>query len=301
MKKLTIIFLLFFAFVTAFSQSKKKKDIDAIKSMCGCFEIEFNFAETFVLSNDEDYQKSKIYKAKALEWGQLVEDSKDKISIQHLLIVGSKQFPTVIKHWRQDWIYQNVDLYRFFKENTWHYVELDRSTAKKAWTQKVYQVDDSPRYEGSARWVHNNDKSYWENFTYAPLPRREYTKRSDYNVMLRGNRHEIISGGWIHDQDNKKIIRSNSEDEPIAYEKGFSTYTKVDDERCIAAVKWWDKNKLKWKSVRSHWDEIYALKSTIELNETVDGKRLYTLLFNPSISDEKETKQIIKSFIKNKP
>jgi len=43
MKKLTNIFLLFFAFVTAFSQSKKKKDIDAIKSMCGCFEIEFNF------------------------------------------------------------------------------------------------------------------------------------------------------------------------------------------------------------------------------------------------------------------
>ena len=300
MKKLTNIILLFFAFFTAFSQSKKKKDIDAIKSMCGCFEIEFNFAETFVLSNNEDYQKSKIYKAKALEWGQLVEDSKDKISIQHLLIVGSKQFPTVIKHWRQDWIYQNVDLYRFFKENTWNYVELDKSAAKKAWTQKVYQVDDSPRYEGSARWVHNNDKSYWENFTYAPLPRREYTKRSDYNVMLRGNRHEIISGGWIHDQDNKKIIRSNSEDEPIAYEKGFSTYTKVDDERCIAAVKWWDKNKLKWKSIRSHWDEIYALKSTLELNETVDGKRLYTLLFNPSLSDEKETKQIIKSFIKNK-
>ena len=300
MKKITNIFLLFFAFATVFSQSKKKKDIYAIKSMCGCFEIEFNFAETFVLSDDKDYQKSKIYKAKALEWGQLVEDGKKKISIQHLLIVGSKQFPTVIKHWRQDWIYQNVDLYKFFKENTWDYVKLEKSAAKKAWTQKVYQVDDSPRYEGSARWVHNNEKSYWENFTYAPLPRREYTKRNDYNVMLRGNRHEIISGGWIHDQDNKKIIRSNNEDEPIAYEKGFSTYTKVDDERCIAAVKWWEKNKLKWKSIRSHWDEIYALKSTLELNETVDGNRLYTLLFNPSLADEKETKQIINSFIKNK-
>ena len=98
MKKLINIFLLFFAFVNAFSQSKKKKDFDAIKSMCGCFEIEFNFAETFVLSNDEDYQKSKIYKAKALEWGQLVEDSKDKISIQHLLIVGSKQFPSTVSY-----------------------------------------------------------------------------------------------------------------------------------------------------------------------------------------------------------
>ena len=95
-----------------------------------------------------------------------------------------------------------------------------------------------------------------------------------------------------------RVRRGDNKDIPIAYEKGFSTYTKVDDEKCISAVKWWEKNKFKWKAIRSHWDEIYALKSTLELNETVDGKRLYTLLFNPSLVDENKTKQIIKSFIK---
>ena len=298
MKKFVYTLIYFLTISTVFGQSKKIKDIDAIKSMCGCFEIEFNFAETFVLSQDENYKKSKTYKAKALEWGQLVLDSKDQISIQHLLIVGSEQFPTIIKHWSQHWLYQNTDIYQFHKDNTWNYVELDKNDVKKSWTQKVYQVDDSPRYEASGRWIHNKDKSYWEAFTDAPLPRREYTKRKDYNVMNRGNRHEIVSDGWIHDQDNKKIIRSENEDIPIAYEKGFSTYKKVSDKKCIAAVKWWEKNKSKWKSIRSHWDEIYALKSTLELNETVDGKRLYTLLFNPSLVDENKTKQIIESFIK---
>ena len=84
-----------------YSQSKKSKDIQSIKSMCGCFKIDFNFAETFVFSDDEDYKKSKIYKSGGLEWGQLVVDENNKISIQHLLIVGSKQFPTIVKHWRQ--------------------------------------------------------------------------------------------------------------------------------------------------------------------------------------------------------
>ncbi len=85
MKKFVYTLLYFLAISTVFGQSKKMKDIDAIKSMCGCFEIEFNFAETFVLIDDENYKKSKIYKAKALEWGQLVEDTNDKISFIKML------------------------------------------------------------------------------------------------------------------------------------------------------------------------------------------------------------------------
>ena len=37
--------------ITNYSQSKKNKDIESIKSMCGCFKIDFNFSETFVFSN----------------------------------------------------------------------------------------------------------------------------------------------------------------------------------------------------------------------------------------------------------
>tara|TARA_A100001388_G_scaffold47523_1_gene31403 strand:+ start:359 stop:1225 length:867 start_codon:yes stop_codon:yes gene_type:complete len=283
--------------ITIYSQSKKSKDIQSIKSMCGCFEIEFNFAETFVFSEKEGYQKSKTYKARALEWGQLILDEKNKISIQHLLIVGSKQFPSIVKHWRQDWIYQNTDLYLYDKNDKWSYISLDKKDVKGQWTQKVFQVDDSPRYEGSASWIHQDGKSYWENTTPAPLPRREFSKRSDYNVTIRGNRHEITSDGWIHDQDNKKIQKEDDSQFVLAHEKGYSTYTKVPDSECKAAVDWWDKNGSKWKMVRDKWDIIYSSNKDLTLKHTVDDKKLYSYLFSPSIDEKNEIDSTIDMFL----
>ena len=296
-KTLFSSFLCIMLCITIYSQSKKSKDIESIKSMCGCFEIEFNFAETFVFSEKEGYQKSKTYKARALEWGQLILDEKNKISIQHLLIVGSKQFPSIVKHWRQDWIYQNTDLYLYDKNDKWSYISLDKKDVKGQWTQKVFQVDDSPRYEGSASWIHQDGKSYWENTTPAPLPRREFSKRSDYNVTIRGNRHEITSDGWIHDQDNKKIQKEDDSQFVLAHEKGYSTYTKVPDSECKAAVDWWDKNGSKWKMVRDKWDIIYSSNKDLTLKPTVDDKKLYSYLFSPSIDEKNEIDSTIDMFL----
>ena len=298
MNKISILSILcIMLYITNYSQSKKTKDVQSIKSMCGCFEIEFNFAETFVFSEKEDYQKSKIYKTRALEWGQLILDEKNKISIQHLLIVGSKQFPSIVKHWRQDWIYQNTDLYLYDKNDKWSYTSLDKKDVKGQWTQKVFQVDDSPRYEGSASWIHQDGKSYWENTTPAPLPRREFSKRSDYNVTMRGNRHEITSDGWVHDQDNKKIQKEDDSQFVLAHEKGYSTYTKVPDSECKAAVDWWDKNGSKWKMVRDKWDIIYSSNKDLTLKPTVDDKKLYSYLFSPSIDEKNEIDSTIDMFL----
>ena len=281
-----------------YSQSKKSKDIESIKSMCGCFKIDFNFAETFVFSDDEEYIKSKTYKSGGLEWGQLVVDDKNKISIQHLLIVGSKQFPTIVKHWRQDWLYQNTDLYQYDKNDKWSYVSLNKNDVKGQWTQKVFQVDDSPRYEGSSSWVHVDGKSYWENITPAPLPRREFSKRSDYNVTLRGNKHEISDTGWIHDQDNKKIQKENDKNQSVlAHEKGYSTYTRVSDEDCKAAVEWWEKNSNKWKMVRDKWNTIYGLNQDLALKHSGDDKKLYSYLFSPTVVEKGEIESMIDMFL----
>ena len=84
------------------AQSKKKLDREAIKEMCGCFEIEFKYSETF--SPKGDYVESKDYKTKALEWATLILDEKNELSIQHLLIINDSM---VIKHWRQDWEYES--------------------------------------------------------------------------------------------------------------------------------------------------------------------------------------------------
>jgi len=276
-------------------KAQKKQDIEAIKQMCGCFEIDFKFSETFQYSNDSNYSKSKNYNSKALEYAKLIKDEKGHISIQHLLVMGDY----VIKHWRQDWIYQNKDLLKYDGNNNWKYISKAKKDVKGQWTQKVYQVDDSPRYEGSATWLHIDDKSYWENSSYAPLPRREYTKRNDYNIMIRGNRHEITKDGWVHDQDNYKVVKDskNNSEIIIAAEKGLNKYTRVDDSRCNEAISWWSENKTKWLLIRNKWNSIYSQKDNISLRRSVDSKPLFSFLFDENVIKKEEIGLIIDTFV----
>ncbi|WP_456460471.1 DUF6607 family protein [Reichenbachiella sp.] len=273
MKKLMIT-LLFISTTVAYGQKQKKEDIAAIKAMCGCYDIRFNFAETF--APDKDYEFHENYTSGALEYVFPISESKDKIVLQHLLVIGDTM---IIKHWRQDWIYENTEFYSFYKENTWKYESKSPAEVKGQWTQKVYQVDDSPRYEGSATWVHVDGKHYWESEADAPLPRREFSKRKDYNVMTRINRQEITDYGWVHEQDNDKVIRAEEGDILLAQEKGWNTYTKTDDNKCEVAVKWWDKNQAYWADVRTVWDELFSQKKTVAINMKVDDKIMFQRLF----------------------
>ena len=291
--------LLFFILLSFLNlNAQNKKDNDAIKKMCGCYEIEFNFAETFQFSNDSNYVKSKNYNAKAIEYAKLIKDEKGHISIQHLLVMDNY----VIKHWRQDWIYENRNLLKYDANNSWKNLLKSKKDVKGQWTQKVFQVDDSPRYEGTSSWVHVDGKSYWENSSYAPLPRREYTKRNDYNIMIRGNRHEIVDQGWIHDQDNYKVIKDSESnfEEIIAGEKGYSTYTKVDESKCSAAITWWNDNNAKWSFVRNKWNSIYSKNDDISLKGTVEDKPLFLFLFDDKVAKEEEIGLIIDKFVLDK-
>ena len=103
MRKLLLNILILLIISTLDAQTKKKKDINSIKEMCGCFEIRFDFAETFIKTDDKDYKPSKNYSSGGLEWAQLIVDNKNQISIQHILIAGSKERPYIIKLCRQDW------------------------------------------------------------------------------------------------------------------------------------------------------------------------------------------------------
>ncbi|MDD3003592.1 DUF6607 family protein [Flavobacterium sp.] len=279
-------------------QNQKKEDIAAIKSMCGCYEVEFNFAETFQNNPNEGYVPSPTKKDHGLEWIELVEDQPNKLVLQHILIVNDS---TLVKHWRQDWEYENTSLYEFYNDKTWKFRSLPKKEVKGQWTQKVFQVDDSPRYEGSATWVHVDGRHYWENKTDAPLPRREHTIRKDYTVLNRTNVHEITKEGWIHDQDNVKILRDEKgNDKVIAKEKGTDYYKKVADSKCIAAQKYWKENATLWKNVRSKWQTIFDRKKDLTLESRVNKKPLYSHLFElKSNASKTETDKIIDSFIKN--
>jgi len=259
----------------SYSQEKKQQDIDAIKSLCGCYEIDFDYTETF--APDTNYAFHDDYRTRAnAEIAFIIEENENFISIQHLLIVGEG---TIIKHWREDWIYENQDLLDFKTDMNWGYKKLSESEARGTWTQKVFQVDDSPRYEGYATWVHVDERHFWHSRTNAPLPRREYSHRSDYNVLQRNNRIELTEYGWVHEQDNTKIIRNAEGDQILAQEKGFNTYKIQDDSKCDAAVKWWTENKDYWALVREQWKKIYDQNQGVNLAIKIEDKTLWQALF----------------------
>lgn len=280
MKKITSILFVLLMTTAVWAQPKNnaagqalKQDKDAIKAMAGCYKVSFEFAETF--SPDTTYK----YHPRKFDWGVeyvfVVEESEKKISLQHLLIVNDT---TIVKHWRQDWLYENNEVLNFYKDNEWKKIKLTPEQAKGTWTQKVYQVDDGPRYEGYGTWVHVDGRHFWESTCDAPLPRREFTKRSDYNVLRRHSRIEITAEGWMLEQDNEKIVRGNGIDKLLCWEKGFEKFTKG-SYNCQPGIDWWEKNKQYWADVRKVWDEVYTQNKTIKIQKKVDDKVLFEQLF----------------------
>ena len=101
--------------------------------------------------------------------------------------------------------------------------------------------------------------------------------------MGRRNRQEITAYGWLHEQDNAKIKRGNN-DELIAKEKGWNTYTKVDETKCQLAKTWWQEKKAYWADVRLTWDKLFQSQKTLTFKKKVDDKVLFMKLF--ALQDE---------------
>lgn len=281
--KIQILFLILLASFgghTLCSQdllTKKQQDIYAIKQMQGCYAVEFKYTETF--SPEIDYEKAYDYHASALEYAKVIHESDDTIQLQHLLVINDS---IIIKHWRQDWIYEADRSFVYEPGNQWRFYEIPPETTEGAWTQQVFQVDDSPRYSGTATWTHVDGTSSWYNKADSPLPRREYTKRNDYNIMKRGNRVTLLENGWLHEQDNDKVIRDTTlTDQVLVQEKGYNTYILQPEEKCQLAIDWWSKNQEKWQKVRKKWDYVYHKADQLVLKEKFEEKRLYEHLFDP--------------------
>ncbi len=236
------------------ANAQSKQDVASIKSLCGCYDIDFKYAETFAA--DSNYKLAKPYIAHGREWVEAIEEKPGKFVFQHLLVINDTM---IIKHWREDWTYENSNLLQFEKTGAWKKVILPASEIKGQWTQTVWEVDDAPRYQGTATWIHIDGKDYWKNTTDAPLPRREYSVRSDYNVLNRTNTITLTKDGWVHEQDNEKVIRKDgTADKVLVSEKGYNIYHKTADSKCTGAKKWWSTNQKEWVSVRKEWDEKIA-------------------------------------------
>ncbi len=229
-------------------------DRTAILRMAGDFRITFQFFETATVK--PDYELRPPFRQEAMESVRVVVDQPGRIVLQHLLITGEDE---VIKHWRQDWRYEDRTLFEFDGDHRWMPRTLTETEAKGAWSQRVTSVDDSPRYEGFGKWTHHGNLSSWtSNPTRRPLPRREIKTRDDYDVLIGVNRHTITADGWVHEQDNYKQVDAAGEPVVLCREAGFNRYQSASSEDFQKAEAYWSQVAPWWDLVNAAWDELDA-------------------------------------------
>lgn len=241
-----------------------EKDRRAILAMAGEFKVGFHFQETLSLRSDYE-AKEKPYEEAAFETVKVVEDSGKKIVLQHILQAG----PAVVKHWAQIWTYEDTEILEFQGGRVWTTKKISEEEAKGKWSQRVTQIDDSPRYEGIAAWVHREQSSEWAAVANRPKPRRE-EKRGDYDLLVVTNRHTITPLGWFHEQDNTKWVRREGKEYPLVREIGYNPYLRVKGHDFAKANAYWDKTSGFWKDVRMVWEELYPAEGSVKVQTKAD-------------------------------
>ena len=258
----------------AFDEAKFEADREAILAMLGEYAVTFDFIETVAIEPGYELADQKVTPAR--EVVILVEDRGDYIALQHLLLVGPEDEPFVIKHWRQDWQYEPSRLMAYRGFQNWEMVNLAPQDVAGAWSQTVYQVDDSPRYAGVASWEHAPNASTWEPpVSWRPLPRRDATTRDDYDVIAAVNRHTITEWGWTHEQDNQKLVLREGAPREVVREHGVNSYHRTDLERDDAVHLYWEMTAAFWAQVREEWNTIMASNDSFHVDDDAEGTRLY--------------------------
>lgn len=257
------------------------QDRKAVLAMLGEYEVDFEFRETLVLQSGYEPQVSDS--TGAHEVVILVEDSGSRISLQHLLVSGKNGHVT--KHWRQDWEYQARMRFEFSEDQTWRLRTIPAALTQRAWTQCVFEVSDAPRYCGTGRWKHRNGAgnatSTWtSDVDWRPLPRREYTRRKDYNALQVVNRHTITPLGWGHEQDNTKAVRSGERvTAELVREFGFNDYRRSQGFDFKPAYDYWKASSGYWARVRAQWALRFVAGNGVVLKTSLDGMALIMPLF----------------------
>jgi hypothetical protein len=251
-------------------------DRRAILAMQGEFKVSFRFDETAVLA--PGYQRYPEQRSGGYETVLVVEDSGRRIDLQHILVVGDGH---VVKHWRQSWVYEANPIWTFAGDQRYQATPRDPAAVPGTWTQYVHEVSDAPRYAGSGRWNHKYGVSTWtSDRSWRPLPRREYTKRSDYQLLNVENRHTITPQGWTHEQDNSKVQRgADGKDEVLVREFGFNDYRRVRGHDFAPAHRYWNDTQAFWAMVRQRWDAALRGPDGLRLTYPVDDETFIQSIF----------------------
>ena len=263
------------------AEASQARDRQAILAMAGDYRVRFDMRETapFV----PGYEPLEPKRSGGYESVRVVEDSPGKIVLQHLLVVQHDGKPMVIKHWRQDWVYEPASVLTYEKSNRWVLTPVGAVDREGAWSQTVWQTDDSPRYGGVGRWEYDNGVARWQSApTLRPLARRDAVKKPVYGWYVGTNRHALTPNGWVHEQDNAKVGMKDGKAQTFVHEVVLNTYDRNSTYEIAAADAYWTATKGYWAAVRQAWDQAIAKDRGVAVTEeaengSVTGPKLMAL------------------------
>ncbi|RIJ26020.1 hypothetical protein D1224_02580 [Henriciella barbarensis] len=282
-----------------------ERDRQSILAMTGDYKVTFDFIETVPFLKDYELKERKL--SGGNEIVRVIEDTGDFISLQHILVVGPEDAPIVVKHWRQDWQYEPQRVLVFIGGNAWEWRDVPASERAGAWSQTVYQVDDAPRYGAVGDWIYEDGIAEWTPpAEWRPLPRRDMTTRDDYHAVDAVNRHTITPNGWVHEQDNSKLILTE-EPQALVREIGVNTYRRNSDFDVAVGDSYWAATEDYWAGVRDEWAEIEAEYPRFAITIKGETEALYNPLLglaNEVQAGERDTasavteaRSVIRSFV----
>lgn len=289
--------------------SQKEKDRRAILALEGSYRVSFDFLE--IQGFTENYQPPPPYFSWGTEHVTILAEEENFISLQHALVMymkdkeGKEIGPFVMKHWRQDWTYEDPSILEFQGELTWEKKPAPAPAGR--WSQAVFQVDDSPRYEVVGKWSHEGAASIWTSDSAPrPLPRREFSVRDDYQILRGTHKITIAPQGWTHLQNNEKVTLKG---DVIAQELGFSRYERITEpELTTAFAEYWEKTAPYWAQVRAVWRTVSQGNEKFSLSSEMDGKKLWQHHFEEAGQIEKgedptpnHAADTITSFLRDSP
>lgn len=269
--------------------SEFERDRQAILAMAGPYRVSFDFLETMGFT--AEYSPSQPYQSWGTEYVYVVEDSGDFISLQHIMVMvfeqpqGELSEPMVMKHWRQDWQFEQTDLFEYRGHHIWQKQSYSEDQMRGKWTQSVYQVDDSPRYQAFGKWQHNANYSQWtSSLTARPLPRRERSIRDDYHVLEGTNSHIVLPSGWVQEEHNNKLVLSDNHQPHaltpyLAREVGIARYERIIKHDFGPGIKYWQNTSKYWHDVRSVWQQLMMQHEAIKIHKQVDSEWMFMPFF----------------------
>lgn len=238
--------------------SRFERDRQSILAQAGQYYVRFDMRENVSFLAGYEPLEEKISGGEEIV--RVVYDHGDRISLQHILVLTDDNDNTmVIKHWRQDWAYEPETVLTYAGPNQWVLTPVSEPDRRGAWSQTVWQTDDSPRYGGVGRWSYDNGLTEWTSGpTWRPLARRDAVRDTPYGRYLGVNRHALTPTGWVHIQDNMKMGPARGADGPVqavVQEDVINTYRRSANYDPKAGDEYWAATQAYWAEVRDAWDQ----------------------------------------------